>query len=319
MIKTRAILLGVLFAFLEVWFVNLAAAAEPSTQEIIEKAKDAMNATMKYQVGAAGGAATTMVYQKALTNGITVSRYETSSGTAKLTYLFLSDGTFQLFPEVHGAIDVGFLAQAGQVPSVNPFAKISPGTEEWMGFTTYDDKICYKIRAHLTPINTSVIAMLPANTPIPDACQYLIETNTCRVLQVTMLHGNSTYANVEFRNFEVLPDLPGDFFIIPPDYKIEKATSVEQYSRMIMKYLVPGPKNIPKGFAFDPETYHIVKVDPKTGAFIPLTNTATSSDYLASSKSQKRIRAVILSILVISSVAFLAIIITSQCRRKKSD
>jgi hypothetical protein len=84
--------------------------------------------------------------------------------------------------------------------------------------------------------------------------------------------------------------------------------------------LVPPPKNIPKGFAFDPETHHIVKVDPKTGAFIPLnTNIVASSAYQPSASGQNKIRAIILSILAVSSVGFLVVIIINQYRHKKSD
>jgi hypothetical protein len=79
-------------------------------------------------------------------------------------------------------------------------------------------------------------------------------------------------------------------------------------------------KMLPKGFAIDPKTQDIVKVDPKTGAFIPITNTATSSAYqFGTSNNQKTIRIAVLSILVTSSVGFLVVIIINQCRRKKSD
>jgi hypothetical protein len=309
-------------------FYQNVAAAELSAQEIIEKAKAAMESTMKYQISAAGGAATTVVYQKALTNGTMASRSETSSGHVKLTYLFSSGGTYQLFPDAHAAIDMSFMEQIGQGPSVDPFAKVSLGTAEWKGFTTCDDKTCYKIQAHLVPVNTNQLAAMlqqakAKNIPIPpfpDACEYLIETNTSRVLQMTMLHDDSKYAKMEFRDFGVLPDLSEDFFIVPPDYTIEKAASLEEYSHMVMNYLVPPPKNIPKGFAFDPETHHIVKVDPKTGAFIPLnTNIVASSAYQPSASGQNKIRAIILSILAVSSVGFLVVIIINQYRHKKSD
>jgi hypothetical protein len=309
-----------LIIFAASFFSQSGVAAEPSAQEIIQKSKDVMNATMKYEIGIAGSAAITVVYQKALTNGTTVSRYETSAGTVKLTYLFLGNGTFQLFPKAHAAINVSFLVQAGQVPSVNPFAKISPDIAEWRGFTTYKDKTCYKVQAHLTPVDTNLTAMLPANTPVPDSCQYLIETNTYRVLQMTLLHGNSTYGSMEFRNFEALPDLSEDFFIVPSDYKSENAASLENYSHLMMKYLIQGPKNIPKGYAYDPDTHFIVKVDPKTGAFIPLTNAAASSAYqFGTLKSQKTIRIIVLFIMVILSFGFLSIFIISRRHRKKYD
>jgi hypothetical protein len=325
--STLVVLVVALFCLTSLFSQNVGA-AEPSAQAIIERAKAAMESTMKYQISAAGGAATTVVYQKALTNGTMASRSETSSGDVKLTYLFSSGRTYQLFPDAHAAIDMSFLEQIGQSPSVNPFARVSLGTAEWKGFTTCDDKTCYKIQVHLVPMDTNQLAAMlqqaKANNipipPFPDACEYLIETNTSRVLQMTMLHGDSKYAKVEFKDFGILPDLPDDFFIIQADYTIEKAASLEEYSHMMMNYLVPPPKNIPKGFAFDPKTHHIVKVDPKTGAFIPLnTNIVASSAYQLSASGQNGIRIIILSILVVSSVGFLVVIIINQYRRKKSD
>jgi len=311
--------MGVLFTFLMLGFVNFAVAAEPSPQEIIEKAKDAMNVAMEYQVNAADGAATTVVYQKTLTNGTIASRSETSSGVTKIIYLFSNGKSYQLFPDVHAAIDMSYLKQVvGQEQSVNPFAQVILGTAEWKGFTTYSGKTCYQIQAHMAPMDASLIATLRAKFKqiIPDGCLYLIETNTYRVLQMTMLHGESTYAKIEFKDFDVLSDLSDDFFIVPQDYKIEKPDSLEQAVKITEKYIAleHKPKNIPKGFAFDPDTLRIVKVDPKTGAFIPLTRI----DH-AEKATSPAIRIITLLMLVVSSVVFLIFIIANQCGKKKSD
>lgn len=296
------------------------AAAAPSGQEIIEKSKTAMESTMKYQVAIAGDTATTVVYQKKLSDDTLVSRCEITSGTSKIVYVFSSNGNYRLFPGSHGVIDLNFMRQIGQSANTySPFAHISLSTAEWKGFASYNAETCYKIQASIAPLATNLSAIYQAkHIPIPDACQYLIETNTYHVLQMTMLRGNSTFSSLEFKDFEVSSNMSDALFTIPENSNISKPASLEEYSQMTVKYLVRPPKNIAKGFAYDPETGYVLKVDPKTGALIPFTNMIGSSGYqFGAPGNQKKARIFVIAILITLTICFLTFIIKNQIRAKK--
>ena len=295
--------------------------AQPSAKEIVEKSKAAMESAMMYQVSAGDKTVKQVVYQKNLTNGVTVSRSEISSGNVKIIYLCSDIGNYELFPDANAATDLSFQEKMGQLSSVNPFVKADIGTASWNGITTYNGQTCYNIEVHLLPPSASLMAILQEKAKLmPDACRYLIETNTYHVVQMTMLNGKSTFDNVEFKGFDVLPELPQDFFIVPANYKIEKPSSWSESIKIKQKNIAlnTAPKKIPKGFAFDPETHRIVKVDPVTGAFSSITNKSSISARppFGVLNENKNVRVVVLSILVISSVVFFSVIIRNKYRRK---
>jgi outer membrane lipoprotein-sorting protein len=332
--KMKKLISTVLLIAFAVSFISRNAfATDPSAQEILEKAKTSMESMMKCRIIV--GTNEMVFYQKILTNGITASRCEMSTPIKKIN--LNSDGKmYELYPDANVAIDQDFMlktmqqiSQGRKESSLSLLGNFYSYAAKLIGLSTYEGKNCFDIQAIMPPeVQTNLQAMLPEKAGKLDIeQQYLIETNTYHILQTKVFSQGSPISKMEFKDIEMTAELPNDLFMVPKGYKIEKPSSLEEYAKIVGDCIVAETyvktnlkKMLPKGFAIDPKTQDIVKVDPKTGAFIPITNTATSSAYqFGTSNNQKTIRIAVLSILVTSSVGFLVVIIINQCRRKKSD
>lgn len=306
-----------------------ARASEPDAQAIIRKADEAMSSTMSYQIASGnGGAARIAMYQKMLPNGTTIARGEISYLKTKQIYLYTSQGHFQLFPEAQAAVDLTSLEKFGPNESSNingfsPFANIAVVTAEWRGLAAVGGKTCYKIRALLTSrsANLSDLSSQKDASQMPDACEYLIETNSYHVLEVKLLKKGGELSSSKFENFGDLSELSEEFLTIPADWKIEKPTTLSDFTAIKARYirLAHSPKKLAKDRAIDPVTGHIVRVDPATGAFSPITNSGSRNGQFAG--NQKRgIRVVIISgVVVISCIALFGIIFWQRSQKTKTS
>lgn len=286
-------------------------------QDVLEGSKIAMSLVTEYELLNSGNKS--KIYQKKNTNGVITTRSEVIVGKTTRITITIGDQSILLFPEKHLAIDQSAivtsmstqLQQAGTRSFASLIENSAASVTTISGVVKNDDRMCYNIKCKVA---TDLIANLTKSISpdfkgfIADEVDYLIDTNTLYIVEFRSLQHGVIIGRTEFKGFKT-NSLPDDLFSVPAGYVVESANNEDDYALLISKYFSRKPRLLP-GYAIDPKTQLVVKVDPKTGAYIPLGDPKAVANSVSSTAIRyKRIRLSIIIAMTGITIAFLFAII----------